>query len=243
MKQAILVSVLVLALALPAALGGNIHHQRGLELRGGMALYLMMDDPTDWAQQFYGSTSEDMNLAPKFGLSILYKSHRNFVWNIGYNHLFTAKTAFGGGLYEEVMDANEIFVVPAFIFWPEERLNFSLGAGPALMMASLDRNSPMAGSLGEFYGASGRNIGILALANVEFGLSESLALKAGGGFRSVIVDDIEFTQFAGGTEYNYQVMWTTDTAGNESTRSYELDFTGLFIEFGLRWYFIPKGKF
>jgi len=39
------------------------------------------------------------------------------------------------------------------------------------------------------------------------------------------------------------VMWTTDTAGNESTRSYELDFTGLFIEFGLRWYFIPKGKF
>lgn len=242
MKKLFLTAVLLLALSLPTVMASAIYHQRGLELRGGMSLYMQMTDPTDWANQFSGGVSDEMTSAPDFGLSILYKSYRNFSWNIGYNHFFAAKTSFGSGMYEEVMDANEFFVVPSFIFWPEEGLNLSIGAGPTLMMASLDRNSPMAGNLGEFYGASGRNIGLLALANLEFGLNESLALKGGIGFRSVIVNKIEFTKMVGGTEYNYQVMWT-DTAGNESTRSYELDYSGLFLEVGLRWYFIPKNKF
>ncbi len=242
MKKLILAAVLMLALSLPTVMAGEIYHQRGLELRGGMALYMQMTDPSDWANQFSGGVSDEMTFAPDFGLSILYKSYRNFSWNIGYNHFFAARTTFNGGASEEVMDANEFFVVPSFIFWPEENLNLSIGAGPTIMMASLDRNSPLAQDWGEFYGASGRNIGVLALANLELGLSESFALKGGVGFRSVVVNKIEFSQIVSGTEYNHQVMWT-DTAGNESGRSYELDFTGLFLEVGLRWYFIPKSKF
>ena len=243
MKKLTLVLALILAIAFQTALAGDIYHKRALELRGGMSLYMLMQDPSDWAKQFAPFTaSDEMEFAPDFGLSILYKSHHNFVWNFGYNHHFTAKTTFGGGDYEEIMDANEFFIVPSFLFRAEKKLNFSLGAGPTLMTAKLDRNSPMAGNLGEFYGATGRNIGVLALLNIEYLFKPSYALKLGAGFRSVIVNDINFAKSVAGTDYNYQVMWT-DSAGNESNRGYELDFTGAFVELALRWYFTPKSGF
>ena len=244
MKKLTVVLALILAIALQTAFAGDIYHRRAVELRGGMSLYMLMEDPSDWAKQFYpNSTSDDMEFAPDFGLSILYKSHSNFVWNFGYNHHLAAKTTFGpGGNYEEIMDANEFFIVPSFLFRAEKKLNFSIGAGPTLIMAALDRNSPMAGNLGEFYGATGRNMGVLALVNLEYLLKPNFAFKVGAGFRSVIVNSINFAKNVAGTDYNYQVMWT-DSAGNESSRGYELDFTGAFAEFGIRWYFTPKPGF
>ncbi|NQS98526.1 MAG: hypothetical protein HQ591_08735 [candidate division Zixibacteria bacterium] len=240
MQKLTLTLTLLLILTFSAAMAGDIYHQRALEVRGGMSMYLFMDDPVDWAQQFPSSVSDKMEFAADAGLSILYKSH-NFVWNIGYNHLFASRTTFGDGDYEEVVEANEFFIVPGFILFPDSKLNFSIGAGPTLMMASLDRNSPMGGNMGEFYGATGRNMGVLALANIEYLYKPNLALKVGGGFRTVFIDDINFVKTVDNQDYSYTVMWT-NSSGAESNRSYELDFTGLFIEFGLRWYFQSKAK-
>ena len=240
MKKLTLILTLLLITTFSAATAGDIYHQRALEIRGGLSMYLSMDDPVDWAQQF-SSVSDKMEFAPDAGLSILYKSHNHFVWNIGYNHLFASRTSFDGGAYEEVIDANEFFIVPSFILFPNSKLNFSLGAGPTLMMASLDRNSPMGSDMGEFYGATGRNMGALALANIEYLYKPNLAFKIGGGFRTVFINDINFIKTVDGQDYSYTVMWT-NSAGAESNRSYELDFTGLFIEFGIRWYFEPKSK-
>ncbi len=241
MKKLTLILLLLLAVMVQLSSSKDIYHQRGIEIRGGMSLYMMMDDPNDWAQQF-GAVSEKMENAPGFGLSILYKSHRHFIWNIGYNHHFATSTTFSNGNYEEIMDASEIFVVPSFILFPDERLSFSIGAGATLVMATLDRNSPMAGNLGEFYGAKGRNVGFLALGNLEFVFMPNLSLNIGGGVRSAIINDISFIQSVSETDYKYQVMWT-DSGGNLSDRPYELDFTGVFLDFALRWYFEPKSKF
>jgi hypothetical protein len=216
--------------------GEKIYHQRALELRGGMSLYMMMDDPNDWALQFQpGGLDEEMNYAPNFGFSLLYKSHQNFVWDIGYNHMLSSRTSWDNDSFEEVMQANEIYILPNFIIFPQSRLNFSLGAGPCMLFAKLDRNSGVGGNYGEFYGAYGRNLGIMAMVNAELVVLNNLALKANVGFRNVIVNDITVD----GESSTYQVMWTT-TTGTPTTRAYELDYTGVVAGVGLRWYFEPK---
>ena len=244
MKKLTIVLALLICLAAQTAFAGDIYHRRAVEFRGGMSLYMMMDDPYDWINSvIITPISEEIMFAPDFGFSILYKTHNNFVWNFGYNHLFATRIEYTnlGSAYEELMDANEIYVIPSFIFRPEAKMNLSIGAGPTLMMASLDRNSPVGGNMAEFYGAAGRNLGFLALANIEFLFKPNLAVKIGGGFRSVFINDINFVKDDNGTEQNYQVVWT-DGAGGPSNKAYELDFTGVFVEFGIRWYFEPKNK-
>ena len=241
-KTTFSLAILVIFCLSLSAFAGEINHQRAVELRGGAAMYFMMDDPVDWANQFTPNLDKEMDFAPGFGLSVLYKSHDNFVWNIGFNHLFAAKTNFmiGSVEYEETATASEIFLAPGFIFWPESKMNLSISAGPSIVFASLDRIGPASsGSLSEFYGASGRNLGFLAMANLEFALKQDVALKIGGGYRNAFVDQMEFVEVNNGAEAKRQVMWTTG-GGVETARSYELDFSGAFIDVGLRYYFNPK---
>jgi hypothetical protein len=242
MKKATIALLSLITLFSGASIwAGEIYHQRGIELRGGQTLYTNMTNPSDWALQFPPYTlTEEMENAPNFGLSLLYKSHNNFVWNIGYNHLFNTNTIFGNGAYEEVVEANEFFIVPSFVLFPNSIINFSFGAGATLLMASLDRTSPMTGDLGVFYGAKGRNLGVIALVNGEFLFLPNFSLKIGAGFRNVVVNDIDFVKTVAGSDQSFRVMWT-DSNGIASNRAYELNFTGPFLEFGLRWYFeVPK---
>lgn len=242
MKKVTLALILVLtaAFAINAA-AGEIRNQYGLEFRGGLALYMSMDDPDNWAKQYSSVLDEEMDFAPDFGISVLYKHRNDFVWNIGYNHLFTARNTFtttAGAEYEESVSADEIFFVPSYIFLPNNFVSLSLGLGPSVILASMDRTGPAnLGSLSAFYGAYGRNIGFLALANLEVTVNSKVALKIGGGYRGAFVDDIEFIENIDGVESRRQVVWTIGS--RETTRPYELNFSGLFGEVGLRWYFKP----
>lgn len=243
-KLTIALTAIIIISSTLASFAGDIYHQRGIEIRGGLSMYLFMDDPNDWAKQIAPSLSDEMEFAPDFGVSLLYKSHNNFVWNIGYNHMFVSKAAYTiqGDDYEESVSANEFFLVPSFVLYPEGKLSLSLGLGPSLIMANLDRTSPESvyGNMREFCGASGRNMGIMGLANIEYLLKPNLGIKIGGGFRSVFIDDIDFIKTdANGTDTSYSVWWT-DAAGTETNQPYELDFSGVFGEIGLRWYFTPK---
>ncbi len=242
MKKFTLALALIATMLLTGlVIAGDIHHQYGIELRGGLSMYMNMDDPTNWAKQYSSNLDEEMEYAPDFGISLLYKHRNDFVWNIGFNHLFTAKNSFsvGGGDYEETVGASEFFIVPSYIFKPNNTINLSIGIGPTLMLASLDRTGPAGlGGLAEFYGAYGRNMGFLALANLEIGINSKVSLKLGGGYRGCFVDDIDFIEDVDGTEFRRQVVWTV---GNVATsRPYELDFSGAFGEVGLRWYIQPK---
>lgn len=242
MKQLTLAVLALLTAALVTASAETIFHQRALEFRGGANIYMMMDDPSDFVNQFPGSSlNSEMNFAPNFGISLLYKSRYNFVWNIGYNHLFSDKTEFSlpGSTNEEVVDANEIFIIPSFIFFPNSRLNFSVGAGLDIMMATVDRTTSIPNNnLKEFYGATGKNVGFVALGNAEFLLTPNWGINGGLGFRAVNVDDINFSSYEGDVEQSNQVTWVT-SSGQVTTRAYELDFTGIFAELGVRWYFDP----
>jgi len=239
---------LALALVLIPLLAGlslakekDIQHQYGLEFRGGLALFMYMEDPVNLAKQYSSDLSEEMDFAPDFGLSLLYKSRNDFVWNIGYNHLFSARTSFttaSGGEYEEAAAADEIFVLPSYIFMPNSFINLSIGLGPSIILANLDRTGPSTlGSLSSFYGAYGRNLGFLALANLEVGVFSNLSLKIGGGYRNAFVNDIVFIENVDGEETSRRVVWTNK--GVETTRPYELDFSGVFAEVGFRCYFQP----
>ena len=241
-KLSLALAVLILTTAVSSFAGG-INHQRCVELRGGLATYLFMDDPVTWAEQLTSNLDSEMSFAPDFGISLLYKSHNNFVWNVGYNHLFGSSVAYtlSGTDYDETVSANEIFLAPGFIFNPNGKLNFSVNAGATLIMATLDRSSPIqTGDLKEFYGATGRNLGFIGLLNVEYLFKPNIAIKIGGGFRSVFIDDITFISTnASGVEKSYTVVWT-DAGGTQTNAPYQLDFTGVFAEIGFRFYFEPK---
>jgi len=236
-------SALVVLILLAASLSaGEIYHRRAVELRGGLTMYPFMEDPIDWAEQISSSLDEQMEFAPDFGISILYKSYDNFVWNIGFNHMLASRVsyAYNNVDYEESVNLSEFFIMPGFVLNPHNKLNFSIGAGPAIYFASLDRTSPIVGgSLGEFYNAKGRNLGVIGLLNIEYLLSPDFAFKVGGGFRAAVVDNFDFVKSVGGQDVSYPVVWT-DGSGSEYDRDYSLDFTGVFAEFGLRWYFEPK---
>jgi len=83
-------------------------------------------------------------------------------------------------------------------------------------------------------------VGFIGLLNIEYLLKPNMAVKLGGGFRSVFIDDISFISTnASGDEKSYTVVWS-DATGTETSAPYQLDFTGAFAEIGLRFYFEPK---
>lgn len=235
-----LVSIIILT-SVSASLAGDIYHQRAVELRGGISYYLDIGDPIDWPKTLIGSdVTDEILISPEFGLSMIYRSHSNFVWNIGYNYLFNSSTFYKveGNEYEETVSASELFVMAGFILNPEGEINLSLTAGPTLLMAFLDRISPPStgSTLKEFYGASGRNVGVLAMANLEYLINQDLALKVGGGFRGASISNLGFED---SNKTHHDVMWT-EPWGTPTSSAYTIDFTGLFFEAGLRIYFTPK---
>ena len=243
MKKLSLALAALILIAAGTSFAGEIYHKRGVEFRGGLSTYLFMEDPVSWAEQFNPSLDSEMLFAPDFGISLLYKTYNNFVWNIGFNHLFNSSAAYTQNNvdYDETVSANELFLAPGFVFKPNSKLNFSVSAGATLIMATLDRKSPLqSGDLNEFYGATGRNIGFIGLLNIEYMWKPDVAIKLGGGFRSVYINDVSFISTnSAGVEKSFSVVWT-DAGGTETNAPYELDFTGAFIDLGVRFYFEPK---
>ncbi len=237
--------------------GGDIAHQYGIEFRGGYGLYMNNSDPDSYAENFEGlsasgySQSEynESTGAISGGISLLYKSKEYFAWHIGLNVLSTDSAtaiAVNPGSDDQVgrvfFNTVELFFTANYYWNLSPRFNVQIGAGPAFYLASLDREA-LGGSdirYGEsFYGAHGRSFGFLGTLGAELYLSDAISFKFGGGFRYALIDRFKYfieTQGLDGSvlKTGNMVYW----AGTSDT--FEVDFTGAFVEVGFRVYFEPE---
>ncbi len=231
----------------------QIEHQRGVELRGGYGLYLKMGDPNNFAQDFTGtsgySQKEYTESQGTFlgGISFLYKTQPYFSWHVGLNVLGTdsatalAQNAAGQQQQARIfMNTVELSLTANYYWNLTPRFNLEFGAGPAFYLSSLDRevSSEAQSVYGEsFYGAHGRSFGFTGNLGAELFLNDALSLKLGGGFRWAPVTRFKYFRELVGPEGSYNQGQIAYWANSFDT--FEADFSGAFVDLGLRIYFDP----
>ncbi len=239
------------------ALASELEHQYGIEFRGSRSLYMNMKDPNDyvktfpWSQGFQSSEYNESSGAFGGGLSILYKSRPYFAWHVGLNVIGTDSATASASAGTQVQQARvftravELFFTANYYWNLSPRFNLEFGAGPAFYLASMDREKPAtSSSVTSFYGAHGRAFGFVGTLGAEFFLSKGISLKAGGGFRLAHVARfkyIEETTTTSGTTQIGKIAYWNNPDGTTSFNTFEADYTGAFVEAGLRIYFEPKG--
>jgi hypothetical protein len=243
---------LIGALCLPAW-GKDIDHQRGIEVRGGYNMYLDMADPNTFAENFTGIQDYSQTEFNKSegaisgGLTLLYKSEPYFAWHIGFNFLSTDSATARAANAASQVEATRVFVKTVELFFSGNyywnitpRFNLELGAGPSFYLSSMDREVSSASQdvYGEsFYGAHGRAFGFKGDLGMEFFLSQAVSLKLAGGFRWAPVTRFKFFReivIENGTVNQGEIAYWPD-----SFDTFEADFSGAFVDLGLRVYFDP----
>lgn len=241
------------------ALASDIEHKYGIELRGARSMYLNMKDPNDFVKGFtwspgYQSSGYKKSLGSfGGGFSMLYKSRPWFAWHIGLNVLATDSAtaqAYSGAQsqYTRVLtSATELFFTANYYWNISRAFNLEFGAGPSFYLASMDRerSSGTNDNNGtQFFGAHGRSFGALGTIGAELFLTKGFSLKAGGGFRLASVNRFKYYEDSPsltGTTQVGQIAYWGSSNGQASYNTFKADFSGLFAEVGLRFYFEPKG--
>ncbi|MBU0519080.1 hypothetical protein KJ564_09120, partial [bacterium] len=91
-----------------------------------------------------------------------------------------------------------------------------------------------------FYSAHGRTFGFLGNISAEFFLSDAIALKLGGGYRFARLDRFKYNvEYADEQLANVTVKKGTVAYWQGTYDTFEVDFSGAFVELGLRIYFEP----
>jgi len=243
----------LLSITFVAAQARDIDHQRGIEVRGGYGLYMDMADPNTFAENFTGASGYSQseynksNGALSGGLSLLYKSEPYFGWHIGLNFLSTdsatAKAQNTSGQTESarvLVNTVELFLTANYYWNITPRFNLELGAGPSFYLSSMDREvtASSQSAYGEsFYGAHGRSFGFKGDLGLEFFLSKVVSFKLGGGFRWAPVTRFKYFRELVGPAGKYNqgeiAYWPN------GFNTFEADFSGAFLDAGLRIYFDP----
>jgi hypothetical protein len=216
-----------LLIQLPALAADKLHHQRGLEFRAGFS-HQFMEDPNDFVDAYPSNYDVTNTLgSPTLGLSLLYKTHEHFGWNIGYNYLMTntSKAELGDESLELKMRGHELFVMGCYIKPVMTDWELILGLGLNGFFGWMDQDDSE--GVG-FNDAGGRSLGFLVNAGLEMPLKEKLGLAFALGYRNALVDEIAYR----------------DANDRERTvyfenRPMELNFSGLYGQIGLRVYFDP----
>jgi hypothetical protein len=210
----------------PSAVAKDIPNQYGLEFRAGFSHYFM-DDPNDFVDAYPTNYNITTTMgAPMLGISLLYKTHHNFGWNLGYNYIMKSSTkAEGPESVEFKIRGHELLVMGAFYWEVMSNLTLITGLGLDGFFGWLDREDE-AGT--GFNDATGRSLGFLANLGVEYPLKEKLGLKLGAGYRSAMVDNVAYRD---SQDREHTVYY-----GN---RPMELDFSGFYGQLGVCIYFDP----
>jgi hypothetical protein len=227
---AMIFCVAALTIQSSVVLAEKIPNKRGLEFRAGFSHYFM-DDPNDLVESYPANYSVTTTFgAPMLGVSLLYKTHHNFGWNLGYNYIMNSTPkAEGPETVELTIRGHELFVMGCY-YMPISDLTASFGLGLNGVMGWIDRDQSTLG--GSFRDATGRSLGFLANIALEYPLKEHLGLKLGAGYRSALIDQVAYR----------------DTNDREHTvyydnRPMELNFSGFFGQLGLCVYFSPASGF
>lgn len=212
-----------------------LDHRYGIQIVGGGGTYLMDDVNAYRASDYQAGNTNDASAGISWGLALVYRSHQKFRWTIGYSALGQDKadatwndpTTGDQGINEMTVSGNEYYVMGSYLMNLGDALNISLGVGPALYSGKLDRRSTSATSV---YDAHGRNFGLRAAVGAELVLSKGLGIHLLGGYRAAKVGTLIYKD----QDKNENTLYW----GN-SNRTLSLDFSGIFLEAGIRLYFDP----
>lgn len=234
----------------------DIDRKYGIELRGGYGLYLDNTDPNSFVKGFAdvpGYTMKEYTEstgALSGGISLLYKTEDYFAWHIGLN-VFGSDSATAKALNANnqvqtgrvYMNVVELFLTANYYWRVTPRFDLQFGAGPAFYLASLDKEVSQGAVTAHgdsFYGAHGRSFGFIGALGGEFFLSDVLAIKLGGGYRFASISRFKYYREITGPSGIYkqgEIAYWPDTFD-----TFQVDFSGLFAEIGLRIYFEPAAK-
>ena len=215
----------------------KIERRYGIQLTGGFSTYAMNDlnDFRAGVDHINAGNSEEAQSGGAWGIAAVYRSHKNFRWTIGYSNLGEDQTystwinSVDGqtGINQQSVSGSEFYVMGSYMIRFGEALHLHLGAGPMIISGSLDRYSTAANSV---YAAKGRALGLRAAGGLEFLFSRNIGLHVAAGYRMANVSEVRYED----TDKNEEVLYN-----GSSNRTMELDFSGIFLEGGLRLYFDP----
>lgn len=209
----------------------RLDQKYGIEIHAGGATYLMGDINDYRAAGNHLSNDEDAAFGIAWGVGILIRNHEHFRWTFTYSKLGEDRTyaSWTAGTVEEIeqtVSGSELYLGGMYLAPVTDHFHLYVGAGPTIVSGSMDRSAT---SDQPFYDATGRDVGFRVDLGGELLFSETLALNLDLGFRYAKIKRLTYEDRQGEPEVVY---WS----GN---RQFQLDFTGVFVEVGLRIYFKP----
>lgn len=247
-----LAAVAMLVSVFPAAssAAGYPPLKYGVELQLGGGYHSLADvNAFVPATSFSGLIPElEINMGMQFGLGLLYRQQHNFGWQFGYSRFvslmdtkyrITDAPRFPESWAEQTVAGSELSALATW-FWPcklWDRLEMSLGVGPALYNATMDRSIDIAqdgGShltSGSFSDASGKSFGFLGALGWELPFGDNLGLSLQLGGRYAKIGKLTYKDSS-----DQDVTVYLNSASNATM---PVDFSGFFLKVGLRGYFAP----
>ena len=226
----------MLSLAMVAS-AADIEKKYGVELRGGFGT-ITMDDVNNLADTLWGSgltTATKPSGTPLYGVSILYRSHPEFLWEIGYNAFplasWESKNRATGRVARMDISGSEIYILPTYVWGKPNGLTLGIGAGPDLSFAVASRSGHTTDAL-NFSNANGRTVGGMVKAFVELAMGKHNGVIVSAGYRNHYIDRIRKEADSGG---NREAIVIPNT-----TQYLPVDYSGAFVQIGWRFYYEPK---
>lgn len=251
--------VIAVFLALPLAgyAADDFAKKYGIELTLGGSYYNLADVNDFLADQdFAAYTPDRIHMGTQLGVTLLYRSKPNFGWQIGYNKLFSgvpgseqmfkheavlvSKGAALTSSAEQRVSGSETFAL-AMLYTHAGPLELSVGAGPAIYSANLERTVVLYQSAGlnapanpsGFSDATGWTTGLIGKVGLELDFTPytGIALELGG--RLAKVTKVKYTS------PNTPDQETIVMTNSYSNSSLPVDFSGGFARLSVRMYFSP----
>lgn len=218
------------------SVAADIEQKYGVELRGGFGIPTMEDvnNVTDtlWGKTITSSTKPSG--IPSAGVSILYRTYRNFQWEIGYNAFAAATWESENKVTKELaqmtISGSEFFILPTYLWNLGDVLKLGIGAGPNFSFASASRTGAQSNK--NFTSATGRTVGGMVKGLVELTFNDKNALALTVGYRNHYVDRIRYEDDKGNK--------ITVPSQNVGSTSLPIDYSGLFLQVGWRFYYTPE---
>ncbi|MCB2213274.1 outer membrane beta-barrel protein [bacterium] len=228
----------------------DLPHKFGIQITGSGSMFAMDDVNNYFLTPIDNIQRNDYNeaeLGIGGGLALLYRSHENFRWHIGYNYLgqdkfegsFTNLEDGTTATNEHVASGGEFYVAGHYMMPFGDAFHVFIGGGVSLINAKIDRITSQNEFDPAIYDASGTGLGIRASLGAEFMLTEMFGITGAIGYRLANVPNLEYEDLTGSLdeEGNFPIEAYVWDANNNRTRKIAVDFSGAFLELGIRTYF------
>ncbi len=212
-----------------------LSHKYGFQIHGGGSLYAMNDVNDYRAAATHTTNAEEAEMGIAWGIAVLYRSHENFRWTMGFSQLGEDETVAGwlAGTPQSIVQqvkGSEIYIMGSYLIPLNERMHFHVGGGPTIVSGTLDRSATAGTS---FFDAKGRSMGLRANLGFEWLITPAIGLNGQLGYRLAKVGKVIYEDR---NNVEQTVYW------GSQNREFTVDFSGAFVELGIRLYFQPATR-